>query len=87
VTFVITNTATHGQVKLVRKVVLGSYPLEEKHEGMELDSPLMDFSLLARSLGVQGERVSDPGRLNGALTEALASGEPRLVEVLVRPPA
>jgi benzoylformate decarboxylase len=87
VTFVITNNATYGQVKLVRKVVLGNYPLDEKHEGMELDSPVMDFSLLGKSMGVQGERVSDPGRLSGALTEALASGEPRLVEVLVRPPA
>jgi benzoylformate decarboxylase len=87
VTFVITNNATYGQVKLVRRVVLGSYPLDEKHDGMELDSPVMDFSLLAKALGVQGERVSDPGRLSGALIEALASGEPRLVEVLVRPPA
>ncbi len=87
VTFVITNNATYGQVKLVRRVVLGSYPLDEKHEGMELDAPVMDFSLLARSLGVESERVSDPGRLGAALRDALGSGAPRLIEVLVRPPA
>ncbi len=87
VTFVITNNATYGQVKLVRRVVLGSYPLDEKHEGMELDAPVIDFSLLARSLGVQSERVSDPGRLGAALRDALGSGEPRLIEALVRPPA
>ena len=29
VTYVITNNATYGQVKLVRKVVLGDYPLRE----------------------------------------------------------
>jgi benzoylformate decarboxylase len=87
VTFVITNNATYGQVKLVRRVVLGSYPLDEKHQGMELDAPVMDFSLLARSLGVRSERVTDPGRLGAALRDALGSGEPRLMEVLVRPPA
>ena len=87
VTFVITNNATYGQVKLVRRAVLGDYPLDEKHEGMELDAPVIDFSLLARSLGVQSERVADPGRLGGALREALGSGESRLIEALVRPPA
>jgi benzoylformate decarboxylase len=52
VTCVVTNNATYGQVKIVRKIVLGDYPLREKHEGMELDHPVMDFSLLAKSLGV-----------------------------------
>ena len=45
----------------------------------------MDFSQIAGGMGVQSERVTDPGRLSGALSEALASGEPRLIEVLVRP--
>jgi benzoylformate decarboxylase len=83
VTFVITNNATYGQVKVVRKVVLGDYPLREKHEGMELDRPVMDFSLLAASLGVKGERVSAPDELAPALKRAVGSGEPRLVEVMV----
>jgi benzoylformate decarboxylase len=87
VTFVVTNNATYGQVKLVRKLVLGNYPLDEKHEGMELDGPVMDFSLLARALGVASERVSDPDRMGPALAEAVESGEPRLVEVLVEHPA
>jgi benzoylformate decarboxylase len=86
VTFAITNNATYGQVKLVRKAVLGSYPLEEKHEGMELDAPVIDFASLAASLGLTSERVSEPDRIRPALEEALASGEPRLVEVVVQPP-
>jgi benzoylformate decarboxylase len=85
VTYVVTNNAIYGQVKLVRKAVLGDYPLSEKHDGMELDGPVMDFSQIAQGMGVRSERVSDPGRLSGALNEALASGEPRLIEVLVRP--
>jgi len=83
VTFVITNNATYGQVKLVRKHVLGDYPLEEKHEGMELDRPVMDFSLLAKSLGVESERVQVPHELGSVLRRATNSGEPRLVEVMV----
>jgi benzoylformate decarboxylase len=84
VTYVVTNNATYGQVKLVRRMVLGDYPLGEKHEGMELDRPVMDFKVLAKALGVEGERVADPAELGAALRRAVGSGEPRLVEVMVR---
>ncbi len=83
VTFVITNNATYRQVKVVRKVVLGDYPLNEKHLGMELDDPVVDFTMLARSMGVKGEAVKDPGDLHGALRAAFDSDEPRVVEVFV----
>jgi benzoylformate decarboxylase len=83
VTFVITNNATYRQVKLVRKIVLGEYPLSEKHEGMELDEPVLNFSMIAQSMGVRGESVKDPGDLGRTLKAAFDSGEPRLVEVLV----
>jgi benzoylformate decarboxylase len=85
VTYVVTNNATYGQVKLVRRIVLGDYPLGEKHEGMELDRPVMDFSLLAKALGVESERVTEPAELGPALRRAMATGSsPRLVEVMVR---
>ncbi len=83
VTFVITNNATYRQVKVVRKIVLGDYPLTERHEGMELDNPIINFSMLAQSMGVRGEAVKDPGDVGRALKGALDSGEPRLVEVYV----
>ena len=41
--------------------------------------------MIASGMGVKSERVIEPGRLKDALGEALASGEPRLVEVLVKP--
>jgi len=83
VTFVITNNGTYRQVKLVRKIVLGEYPLNEKHEGMEIDDPVMNFSMVAQSMGVKGESVKDPGDLGRVLKAAFNSGEPRLVEVFV----
>jgi len=83
VTFVITNNATYRQVKIVRKRVLGDYPLDEKHEGMELDNPVMNFSMLAQSMGVKGEAVKRPEELSRTLKAAIGSREPRLVEVFV----
>ncbi|MCJ7782401.1 MAG: thiamine pyrophosphate-dependent enzyme, partial [Desulfobacterales bacterium] len=74
---------TYRQVKLVRKMVLGDYPLNEKHKGMELDDPVLNFSMMAQSMGVKGESVRDPGDLGRALNAAFNSGEPRLVEVFV----
>jgi benzoylformate decarboxylase len=83
VTFVITNNATYRQVKIVRKLVLGDYPLNEKHEGMELDNPVMNFSMLAQSMGVKGETVKRPEDLSRLLEAAIHSGEPRLIEVFI----
>jgi benzoylformate decarboxylase len=83
VTFVITNNATYRQVKIVRKLVLVDYPLNERHEGMELDDPVLNFSMLAQSMGVKGETVKKAEELSRALKIAIDSGEPRLVEVFV----
>ncbi|MBW1806001.1 MAG: thiamine pyrophosphate-binding protein, partial [Deltaproteobacteria bacterium] len=83
VTFVITNNATYRQVKLVRRLVLGDFPLNERHEGMELDEPVIDFCMLAQSMGVKGEKVERPEDLGKALKKAIDSGEPGLVEVFV----
>lgn len=84
VTYVITNNATYGQVKLVRQAVLGvEGPLKQKHPGMDLDDPVIDFSALARSMGVEGTRISDPGLLGDVLRTAVRSGTPQLIEVML----
>jgi acetolactate synthase-1/2/3 large subunit len=50
---------------------------------MDLDEPVIDFCLLAQSMGVHGEKVTRPEALGRALKEAIHSGQPRLVEVFV----
>lgn len=45
----------------------------------------VDFAALARVLGAHGERVTDPARLQGAIAEALASGRPAVVDVVIDP--
>lgn len=42
-----------------------------------------DFTALAAAFGVGAEKVSEPGQVRPALERALASGEPRLLEVTV----
>ena len=42
----------------------------------------MDFAAIAKSIGVHGIRVTEPGALAGALDEALNCGQPCVVDVV-----
>ena len=58
-----------------------------KYAGMYLGDPDIDFVQLAASQGVQGERATTPSELAAALkrgTEVTASGEPYVVEAMIR---
>ena len=83
VTFVITNNGVYRQVKLVRKLVLGEYELTDKHDGMDIDEPVINFKQLAESMGVKGTTVTEPGKLENTLKEAIEDNSPRLVEVFI----
>jgi benzoylformate decarboxylase len=82
-TFVILSNATYRQVKCVRKVVLGDYPLNEKHVGMELGDPVIDFAALAQSMGVRGIQARNREELAQALKAAFSGTEPLVIEVFV----
>ena len=81
VTYIITNNAVYRQVKCVRKIFMGDYPLNERHLGMELDDPVIDFAQLAQSMGVAARKVHKPEQLAQAIREGMASGVPNLIEV------
>lgn len=82
VTFIITANATYRQVKIMRKLRLGG-ELNEKHAGMDLDDPVIDFCKLAEAMGVRGDRVEQPDDLRKTLKAAFDSTEPHLIEVNV----
>lgn len=82
VTFIITANATYRQVKLTRRMRLGG-KLTEKHVGMDLDDPIIDFCKLSEAMGVHGDRVERPDDLGKTLKAAFDSNEPRLIEVKV----
>ena len=46
-------------------------------------TPTLDFAALAAGMGVTGVRVDDPDAVSGAVTRALESGGPHLIEVHV----
>jgi pyruvate oxidase len=59
--------------------------VEEGFEEYRVSFPNPNFAELAASAGGLGIRVEDPGGLDGALRQALYSGSPALVEVVVDP--
>jgi benzoylformate decarboxylase len=51
--------------------------------GMDLRDPEIDFVALAQSMGVAARRITDPDDIVPALKESVASGETRLLDVMI----
>ena len=79
ITYVIANNRSYR----ILKERLVSMRATDRFTGMDLRDPDIDFTGLARSLGVQAERVSEPQGIVSALQAALQSGGTRLIEVMV----
>ena len=79
ITYVIVNNRSYR----ILKERLVSMRSTDRFTGMDLRDPDIDFTGLARSLGVPAERVTDPEGIVPALRAALQAGSPRLIEVMV----
>jgi benzoylformate decarboxylase len=83
ITYVIPNNASYAILKIgmlgmgLDSAKRGIYP------GMDLVEPEIDYVALARSMGVEAERVERPGDLGGVLEKMLAASEPTLVDVAI----
>ncbi len=86
VTFVITNNREYRILKDCAQVLKLPASLGDRFEGLDLDVPEIDYVALARSLGVQADRVDTPEALSDAVAASLAGDEPRVIEVPVRRP-
>ena len=64
----------------VARVVSGG---GERYVGMDLTDPKIDFLGLSRSLGVEARSAASPDELTSAVSEALASGAPTLIDAAV----
>ncbi|OWU83045.1 benzoylformate decarboxylase [Oceanicola sp. 22II-s10i] len=78
-TVVIANNGGYRIIKQRQKAFHGS----NHYIGMDFADPPVDFSALARSLGVEAQRVSSPDELSDALAAAVNAPGPRLVEVMI----
>ena len=79
ITVVVNNNNSLGQI-LWEQMVLG-YP----EHGVRFNQPGSDFAAWAQACGGFGAKVSEPGGLKAALSEALAHPGPSLVDVDVDP--
>lgn len=83
ITYVIPNNASYA---ILKQGMLGMGLDSAKREiypGMDLVDPEIDYVGLARSLGVEAERVEKPGDLRGVLEKMLAAAGPTLVDVAI----
>jgi benzoylformate decarboxylase len=82
---VVFNNRGYLSVKSPLHWLGGRAAKEASYLGVDLTPPPIDFLRLAEGFGVAGRRVEDPEEIRPALAEALAAGDPRLVEVLTDP--
>jgi len=79
ITYVIANNRSYR----ILKERLVSMRSTDRFTGMDIRDPEIDYTGLARSMGVSAQRVTDPEGIVPALREALQSGRPRLIEVML----
>ena len=79
ITYVIVNNRSYR----ILKERLVSMRATDRFTGMDMRDPEIDFTGLARSLGVPAERITDPQGIVPALRAASPAGGPRLIEVMV----
>ncbi len=79
------NNASYRILKRRTKALKGFSAEDDRYVAMDLDRPLIDFIGLAKSLGVPGTRVEKASDIGPAVSRALASGGPHLVDVRIDP--
>jgi benzoylformate decarboxylase len=79
ITYVIANNRSYR----ILKERLISMRGTDRFVGMDLRDPEIDYAGLAQSMGVTARRIVDPQDFAPALRAAMASGAPRLLEVMV----
>ena len=79
ITYVIINNRSY---RIIKERLLASRK-SDRFVAMDMKDPPIDFVSVARGLGLAGRCVTDPDDLDGALQQAIASGAPNLIEVIV----
>lgn len=83
VTFVVSNNAQYGILKMGGKVMGLPRMTAGDHVGLDLVDPEVDFVSLARSFGVEAVRVSTPGEVEEQMEVALKSGGATLIDAAI----
>ncbi len=83
VTWIIANNSSYRILKLNMLEYLGEGAAGRRFVEMDMTDPKVDFAGIAAGFGVKGVRVDHPDEIGDAVREAQASGEPRLVDVVI----
>jgi benzoylformate decarboxylase len=84
VTFVVANNAQYKILKVGGEVMGLPQMARQKFLGIDLVEPEVDFVGLARSLGVEAYRVTEPAELSERVAAALDWTEPLLLDVPIQ---
>ena len=78
-TVVIVN---NGGYRIIKQRLLAFHG-DDHYVGMDFADPKVDFAALAKSLGMEAVRITDPGEVAPALKSAFSRPGPKLIEVVV----
>jgi benzoylformate decarboxylase len=78
-TFIIVN---NGGYRIIKQRLLAFHG-DDHYVGMDFVDPLVDFTGLAKSLGLEAIRITDPGQLKSTLSSAFSRPGTKLIEVVV----
>ncbi|QOZ31445.1 thiamine pyrophosphate-binding protein [Bradyrhizobium sp. CCBAU 53421] len=78
-TFVIVN---NGGYRIIKQRLLAFHG-DDNYVGMDFVDPPVDFTGVARSLGLEAIKVTDPQELKGVMTSAFSRPGAKLIEVMV----
>lgn len=84
VTFVICNNAQYQILKIGAQSAGLPAARAGRFVGMDIEAPEIDFVALARSMGVEAQRITEPDALAQQLRESFRGDRPRLFDVPIQ---
>ena len=78
-TFIIVN---NGGYRIIKQRLLAFHG-DDNYVGMDFIDPPVDFAGIAKSMGLESVRITDPGQLKSALSSAFSRPGAKLIEVVV----
>ena len=79
---IVTLICNNGGYRIIKRR-LKAFHKSETFIGMDFADPSVDFVGLATSMGVAARRITDAGEVQAAVAEAIRSGKPALLDVIV----
>ena len=72
----------NGGYRIIKQRLLAFHG-DDHYVGMDFVDPKVDFTGVAKSLGLEAMRITDPKELKPALSSAFSRPGPKLIEVVV----